>query len=207
LVEAVEEGARVSTLLRLIGEGFGPKEFGLESALPDAAEEIVRDTAEDLVDRFAVTLERLYEDNRPIIEALATAGYPLPPELRAPAELALARRLEDQIVAVGDPATSDPEAFRVAQDVVREARALHLQLATPRAAVVMSRAVQTAVDRAVVEPTAGHVDAVLALLALTRDLGVAVDLDGPQEQVFAALALAATGSPLHDLGRALNLRA
>jgi alpha-amylase/alpha-mannosidase (GH57 family) len=207
LVEAVEEGARVSTLLRLIGEGFGPKEFGLESALPDAAEEIVRDTAEDLVDRFAVTLERLYEDNRPIIEALATAGYPLPPELRAPAELALARRLEDQIAAVGDPATSDPGLFRAAQEVVREARALHLQPATPRAAAVMSRAVRTAVDRAVVEPTADHVDAVLALLALTRELGVAVDLDGPQEQVFAALALAPTDSALHHLGRALNLRA
>jgi hypothetical protein len=108
LVEAVEGGARVSTLLRLIGEGFGPKEFGLESALPDAADQILRDTADDLVDRFAATLERLYEDNRPIIEALATAGYPLPPELRAPAELALARRLEDQIVAVGDPATEPP---------------------------------------------------------------------------------------------------
>jgi hypothetical protein len=66
---------------------------------------------------------------------------------------------------------------------------------------------ETAVDRAVAEPTPEHVDAALALLALTRDLGVAVALDGPQERVFAALrdSSATPGSPLHDLGRALNL--
>ncbi|MGH9244098.1 MAG: DUF3536 domain-containing protein [Acidimicrobiales bacterium] len=220
LVAAVEGGARVSTLLRLIGEGFGPREFGLESALPDAADQIVRDTAARLVDRFTSTIERLYEDNRSLIDALVTAGYPLPPELRAPAELALARRFEDEIEAVADPTSPEPHAFRAAQEVVREARTLGFQLATPRAAEVMTRSVLAVVEAAVAEPTPEHVDAALGLLRLTRDLGLAVDLSLAQERVFAALrrggpelvasgsgrrAAAADPSPLRELGRALNL--
>src|SRR4029077_10360721 len=128
---AVRSGARGSTVLRLLAEGVGAHEFGLDSALPDAADQLVASAAHQLTDRFATTYEQLYADHRPRLNALARAGYPLPPELRAPAEFALARRFENEIEgAVDDPST---DSSRAAQDIVREARQLGLQLASPRA--------------------------------------------------------------------------
>lgn len=205
LMQAVEDGARVSTILRLIGEGFGPHDFGLDAALPDAADQIVRDTAERLADRFTSTIERLYEDNRPTIDALVTAGYPLPRELRAPVELALARRFEDEIAAVADPTRPDPDAFGKAQDVVREARAVGLRLATPRAAAVMTRSVSAVVERVVTDPTPANVESALDLLQLTRDLDLAIDITPAQERVFDALQAHPTDAGLQELGRALHL--
>jgi len=208
LMDAVDSGARVSTILRLVGEGFGPREFGLESALPDAPDQIMRDTAERLVDRFTSTIERLYDDNRPTIDALVTAGYPLPPELRAPAELALARRFEDEVAAVADPVTPDPQSFARARAVVAEARGAGFRLATPRAAALMTRSVSAAVDRALEEASAGQVDAVeaaLALLRLTRDLDVPIDVAPAQERVFAALQERPDDPALRMLASALDL--
>ena len=149
LLDAVEGGARVSTVLRHIGEGFGPHEFGLESALPDAPDQIVRDTAERLIDRFTSTIERLYDDTRPIIDALVTAGYPLPPELRAPAGMALARRFEEELRAAtsADRVSPDPQLLGRARAVAAEAKAAGIRLATPAAIEVMTRTVATAVDR------------------------------------------------------------
>jgi hypothetical protein len=208
VLAAVENGARVSTVLRLVDEGFGPREFGLDSALPDAADQIVRGIADRLSNRVTSAIERLYEDNRPTIDALVTAGYPLPPELRAPAELALARRFEDEIAAAADPADPEPADFGNAQSVVRAARAAGLRLATPRAAAVMTKSVAAAVDRAVTDPTRGNLDAALDLLRLTRDLDLEVDVTPAQERVFAALhdaPDAADVAPLRELGRALHL--
>jgi alpha-amylase/alpha-mannosidase (GH57 family) len=208
LLTAVEDGARVSTILRLVDEGFGPREFGLDSALPDAADQIVRGIAERLSDRVTSAMERLYEDNRPTIDALVTAGYPLPPELRAPAELALARRFDDEIAAVADPTNADPSAFGNARDVVRAARAAGLRLATPRAAAVMTRSVTAVVDRAVADPTATNVGSALDLLRLTRDLDLEIDVTPAQERVFAALhdgGDAPGVGALRELGRALHL--
>ncbi|MGH9118146.1 MAG: DUF3536 domain-containing protein [Acidimicrobiales bacterium] len=217
LMDAVESGARVSTILRLIGEGFGPREFGLESALPDAPDQIVRETAERLVDRFTSTIERLYDDNRPTIDALVTAGYPLPPELRAPAELALARRFDDAVAAVADRDRPDPQSFARARAIVAEARGAGIRLNTPKAAALMTTSVTAAVDRVLIhadagaeagagaEAEAGHVEDALALLRLTRDLDLPVDVAPAQERVFAALQLRPDDGDLRRLASALNL--
>ena len=50
-----------------------------------------------LTDRFTAEFERLLADHRRSLAALAEAGYPLPAELRTPIELALARRLRDDL--------------------------------------------------------------------------------------------------------------
>ena len=87
-------GATASpAVLRAIDEGFGPRDFGLDAALPDTAGDIVASAADELADRFAAALEGLWVDNRDVLGSLATAGHPLEPELRAPVEFALGRRL------------------------------------------------------------------------------------------------------------------
>src|SRR5205085_7285807 len=157
-------------------------EFGLDSALPDAADQLVASAARQLIERFAATYEQLYADHRPRLNALLTAGYTLPPELRAPAEFALAHRLEEEIASAGEDPTAD--AFRAAQDVVREARQGGFQLASPRAAALMSHTLLVAVERVVDDPQDDRVDAALGLLRLTRDLRLSIDVARAQELVF-----------------------
>ena len=122
--------------------------------------------------------------------------------MRAPAEFALARRFEAEIRAISD--LQDPNAFRAARAVIDEARAAGLQLATPSAAAAMERAVLSAVTAAVEAPDEARVEAARALLRLTRELGLGVDLSRAQELVWDSLP-AAGESPLRSLGTALGL--
>ena len=205
LVHAVVSGERVTTVLRRIAEGFGPDEFGLESALPDAADQIVRGSADQLVERMTTTYENLYRDTRPLLTSLLTAGYPLPPELRAPAEFALGRRFEAEIEAAVDHATVD--SFRAAQDVVAEARAAGVQLVAPRPVELLGRSLLTAVDHAVESADDEQVASALALLRLARDLDLDLGLDfgRAQERVFQARRTRPDDEGLGRLGRALGL--
>ena len=159
-----------TTLLRLIADGFGPHEFGLDSTLPDAAGEIVRSAATQLADRFGATYERLYGDHRQLLDALHTAGYPLPPELRAPAEFALARRFEAEIAKAVD--SDEASSFETAQAIAYEARQRGFRLATPSATAIMGRTLLTAVERAIEDPEPPRIGAALHLLRLTRQLAV-----------------------------------
>ena len=102
---AFRDGERVTALVRrmideLAPADLGGEEFSLDSALPDAAEQVLRSTAQSLVDRFDVAFERLVTDAADVFEALALASYPLPPELKLPVEMATARRLEADLVAL-----------------------------------------------------------------------------------------------------------
>ena len=200
---AVESGASVPQVLRLLAEGVSPREFGLESALPDASEQLVASAARQLIDRFGATYEHLYADHRPRLTALARAGYPLPRELRAPAEIALARRFEAEIArAVDNP---NAETFRAAHDVVREARQLGLQLASPRAAELMGHSVLAAVERVLDDPTEDRVKGALGLLRITNDLGLGINVERAQELVFDALAGGRADPGLQEVADALGI--
>jgi len=203
VAEAVRSGASVPTVLRLLSEGVGPREFGLESALPDAADQMVASAAGQLIDRFTATYERLYDDHRARLNALLTAGYPLPPELRAPAEFALARRFEEEIArAVGEDSN---DAFRAARDIAREARHGGFQRASPRAAAIMSRTLLAAVERVIDDPDDERVDAALGLLRLTRDLDLGINSERAQELVLDALHRGDGGEAMRRLGDALGI--
>ena len=206
LAHAVVNGERVSTVIHRIAESFGPHEFGLDSALPDSADQIVRSTADQLVDRVSATYENLYRDTRPVVGSLLTAGYPLPREVRAVAGFALARRFEAEIAAAVDRSTG--ASFDAAQEIVAEARRAGLQLITPRAAELMGPSLLTAVDRAVDAPDdEDRVAAALALLRLARDLDLhlARDFDRAQERVFEARRARPDHEGLARLARPLGL--
>lgn len=204
LREAFEGGAPVTTLLRLVDEGFGPGEFGLGAVLPDAADEIVHSTARALGERFAAASESVFADHRDALEALAAAGYPLPVELRTAAELSLSRQLEHEVLAQGGSA--DPADYDAAVQVAREAGASGLSVDPPRARAVVERVLLAAVTRALDPATsaAGVADA-LGVLELADRLGLSVSRDRAQEMVYEAL-LGAERPELHALAGALGLR-
>jgi alpha-amylase/alpha-mannosidase (GH57 family) len=201
LFDGLEGGHRLSVLLRYVGERFGPEEFGLEWALPDAADELVGGAAANVEKRFSSTFERLYLFNREEIVSLARAGLPLPPAIRLPAEHALARRLEAEITA--QQGSWDPGAYDAALATAKEAHLLGLTIDAPRARTALEQTLAAAVRRAVDgEPDA--IDAALAVRELATSLDVGVDLAEPQDLVYEAV-LAGGRDDLRPLGRALGL--
>jgi alpha-amylase/alpha-mannosidase (GH57 family) len=183
LREAFLGDTPVTTLLRLVSDRFGPHEFGLASALPDAADQILEGAARTLSYRFARAYDQLFSDHRPTLTALAAAGYQLPPELRAPAEMALARRLEASVAAAAG--SLDPEDYDDALAIVREARANGVTLQVPRVQAALDRSILLAVERAIVEPAA-LVD-VQGLLLLSSALGMVPVVGRAQELVYDAV--------------------
>ncbi|PLS75061.1 MAG: glycoside hydrolase [Actinobacteria bacterium] len=206
LRRAFDDGAPVTTLLRMVG-GLGPREFDLRSALPDAAEQLVERAAGTLSDRFAAAYERLVDDHWHTLNAFAAAGHPLPPELRAPTELVLARRLEAEILA--QRGSLEAHAYTAARRIAQEARGSGFAVDTPRVRAAVSRLLLAAVTRAV---EGAGVDEAVAVLGLARELQVQVPIDRAQELVYAALTATGAGAgdedqrmALRPLATALNL--
>jgi hypothetical protein len=201
LFDSLERGDRLTQLLRLVGERFGPDEFGLDRALPDAAEQIVAGAAAALESRFADAFDRLYGFNRRELTSLVRAGLTLPPAIRLPAEMALARRLETEITA--QQGSWDPKAYEAALAAAREAGAQGLTIDAPRARLALEQTLAAAVQRALAGEPDG-VEAALALRDLATALGVSIDVSGPQEQVYEAL-LAGGRDDLAPVAAALGL--
>jgi len=88
---------------------------------------------------------------------------------------------------------------------VREARQLGLQLASPEAALLMSRTVRAAVERALDDASEDRVNAALGLLRLTRELDLAIEVERAQELVFDALTNGRDDAGIRRLGDALGI--
>jgi hypothetical protein len=185
LVRATRRGERVTRLLRMVLDRFGPREFGLESALPGVGEDLLRATAQGLADRFVAAYDQLRSDHHDTLAALAVAGTPLAPELRGPVELALARRLEVELAACAG--STEPGAYRGVRALAREAREEGVRLGSPKAATMLKRAVTRAVEDAATRPGRATVEAATGMVSLARELAPAVDLDVAQERVYDAL--------------------
>ena len=200
-------GAPVTTLLRLLSDGFGPGEFDLTAAVPDAAEHIVEGAARTLAERFTAAYERLFDDHRKTLDVLAAAQYPLPPELRAPSELVLARRLEAEVLA--QQGSVDPADYRRAVEMARAAREKGFTVDAPRARTLVARLLSTATEQAVRatgRDAAKGMEAALAVLHLSEDLGLSGPWERAQELVHHALSDGApAGVDLRPLATALGL--
>ena len=185
LVGATRRGERVTRLLRTVVDRFGPREFGLESALPGVGEDLLRATAQALADRFVAAYDQLRSDHHDTLAALAVADTPLPPELRGPVELALARRLESAVAA--SAGSTDPADYGAVRALAREAREEGVRLASPAAAATLERAIDRAVDDAAATPDAAKLAAAVGMVALARELALDVSLAVAQERVHDAL--------------------
>jgi hypothetical protein len=201
IIGSTRRGDRVTTLLRLVVDRFGPREFDLASALPGSGEELLSATARRVADRFIAAYDQLRVDHHAMLAALAVAGTTLPPELRGPVELALARRLETELERAAG--ATDPAAYRAVRAVVREAREEGVQIRSRRAAGALERALVAAVATAVEgagEPVDAAVDAAVGMVRLARELDMPVDLGIAQERVYEAIT-SATEDPQPELRR------
>jgi hypothetical protein len=197
-------GTRLTRLLRLVTDGFGPDEFDVSAALPDAPDPLLATAARNLADRFGAELDRLFSDHRAVFSTLTAAGQPLPEELRAPAQLALARRLEADLVDIA--AIGDRLALASAESVVAEAADAGVRLDVPLVRAAADAALLALVRRALESSGDTDVSAAVALLDLARHAGVTVDLARAQEAVYQHLAPdPQRDGTLSRLGAALGL--
>lgn len=174
--------ASLPVLLRLLLEGFGPDEFGLEHILPDLRARVSEVVFRGLVRRFEEEYAFLYQDNRRTLEILQSAGFKLPDELRAAAEFTLGRRLEEEILAQGK--SRDPEAYKKAIEIADEADRQGLSIARPTSARVFGEMITEAARAVAKTPDPHHFDSAIALVDLCARLGLRPDLDRAQEAVY-----------------------
>jgi len=206
LRRAMESGIPDTELATRLSRALGidtgrARAFDIAAMLPEAAEMLLERVAAQLADHLA-------DAAGPFLAAAHWAGLTNPgeteepvaglsPALRAPAEAAVAQRLERHL-----------EAGELAEAVTLAARARQVGLAVDRAAgpgpaAAVGRTLLDAVRAAVAEPgeAAG---AALGALRLAEELGIEAPLEEAQELVFDALQTA-DRHDLVGLGGALGL--
>ena len=90
--------APLPALFRVVQEGFGRDEFGLEDILPDGRLAICETIFSDVLEGFTDEFARLYEEYNRVVEMLQASGFEPPPQFRQLTEFTLGRRFEREIV-------------------------------------------------------------------------------------------------------------
>ena len=197
--------ASLPTLLRLMREGFGDAEFGLEHLLPEDRQRVYEIVFGRMVGRFSEQYEFLYEENRRNIEMLHDAGFELPTELRAAAEFTVGRRFEAELRRLaGD---SSPAAPRAAARLAEEIARLGYRVERARVRAQVGALITTAVREAVGADDADGYERAFELIRLAGLLGLDADIERAQELVYDALRRegARRDPELGELALKLNL--
>jgi hypothetical protein len=190
--------APIPRLLKLVAELLPGGEFGFEQLLPDGVQEVVGAIFSDLRTRFREQYARLYHDHQRILEMLVAAGYTLPRELRAAAELTL----DSELGRLLDRAAAEPGVFSWIRATVEHARTQGYALDLEPVAEALAVALTDAARKAAASLAAEDVAAVEAWSQLAAELGVAVDLAQAQEHAFEVSGQGETAS---RLARSLGL--
>ena len=175
--------APLARLLRLVYEQLpGGEEFGLEQLLPEGREAVAAIASSDLVTRFREQYRRLYLDHQRSMEMLTAAGYALPRDLRAAAELTLTAELEDQLAAASaQPGAFDVEAFEPVRRTLVQARTEGFTIDVGPLEIVLTRAVTAAARTAAETLKPADIEDVDAWLQLSGELGIDLNLSRAQE--------------------------
>jgi hypothetical protein len=198
----------IPRLLRLVAEVLPGGEFGFEQLLGDGVQEFVGAVFSNLRTRFREQYARLYHDHRRVLEMLVAAGYALPRELRAAAELTLASEIERLLAGAG----TDPGVFAWIRATIDLARTQGYGLDLVPVCEAVTAGLIEAASKACFSLAEADAAAVEGWLQLADDLGVEVDLLRVQELVYDLATRARSGSlgaagasVAARLGRTVNL--
>ncbi len=176
-------------LLKLVAEVLPGGEFGFEQLLPEGVQEVVGAVFSDLRTRFREQYSRLYHDHRRVLEMLVAAGYTLPRELRAAAELTLTSEVE-RLLAHADV---DPGVFGWLRSTIELASNQGYQLNLDPVSDAVTGGLVEATRKACASLAEPDAAAVEGWLALAVQLGVAIDLTRAQELAYDLASRARTG--------------
>lgn len=188
--------APMAALLQLVGEVFTGETFGLEQALPAGRQEVVGAIFSDLNKRFGEQYARLYHDHQRTLESLTAAGYELPRDLRAAAQLTLSDEIERELASAGTDAGA--EAFSTIRSILMVSRDQGYQLDITAVTDHLTAALNEAAITAAKTLARPDVSNLRSWLALAAELDVDVDLLIPQEQIYDLAVRARAGRLLPD---------
>jgi hypothetical protein len=190
--------APAARLIHHVGRLFDGEEFGIEHALPEGRQQLVGTLFAELAERFRSEYARLYDDHRRVLEMLTAAGYELPRDLRAAAELTLTAKLERELQQLANRAEeSHEDPLGTVKRVLAHARDQGYQVDVSSLEEALRGGLTAAARRAASSLAAGDVDEVERWLSEAAELGVDVDLARAQELAYAASMQARTGRLNH----------
>jgi hypothetical protein len=172
-------------MLRVLQQELGPEEGGLESVLAEGRERISELVLGEIVGSFAEAYARMYESHQRELEHLNQAGFDLPKELSAAAELALGRRFNVEIERARPSA--DPTAYAKAIEIADDARRQGYEIDRSLASRILGEMIADAVARATTQPSAEAIRAATLLVELARHLRADAHLARGQEILYRAL--------------------
>jgi hypothetical protein len=172
-------------MLRVLQQELGPDEGGLESVLAEGRERISELVLGTIVGSFAEAYARMYESHQRELEHFKQAGFDLPKELSAAAELALERRFNIEIEKARPSA--DPAAYAKAIEIADEARRQGFEIDRSIASRMLGDMIADGVARAAAQPTTETIQAVTLLVELARHLRADAHLARAQEVLYRAL--------------------
>ncbi len=172
----------VVEVVRMIDRHLGPQTFSVRDLSDAARAEFNEHVLVELLERLATTYSFMFDEHRRTIATLESNGAEVPHELRMVAEYTLARRLEAAVLEAED--SKDPDMFRSALDVGREASELGVTVRAPRATSKFAQLLVDAARGLHADGTEASARHLVDILDLTKKLGLEVPLDGVQDIVF-----------------------
>jgi alpha-amylase/alpha-mannosidase (GH57 family) len=194
--------ASLPTMLRVLQQELGPDEGGLESVLAEGRARISELVLGGIVASFADAYARMYESHQRELEHFKQAGFDLPKELSAAAELALERRFNVEIEKARPSA--NPADYARAIEIADEAQRQGIEIDRSVASRLLGDLMAGAVARAVNQPASDAVRAATLLVELARHLRADAHLARAQEILYRAL-LEQSLSPTAMSGLAMAL--
>jgi alpha-amylase/alpha-mannosidase (GH57 family) len=190
----------MARLIRRVWDFAGPDSedagFDLDASLPEGRKIIVATVFQSLNERFHEEYSRLYHDHRRTLETLTAAGYELPRDLRAAAEVTLNAELERHLgaamVQVVDEG-ADTAAFEGVASITALARQQGYELDLSTLAKELTLTVTSSAEVAARSLRAEDADRIDRWLQLAAELGLSVDLSRAQEAVWDAATRAKAG--------------
>ncbi len=187
--------ALLRRLWQLTSDG-GTEEFDLTAALPGGRQFIVGRIYRDLTARFHEQYSRLYHDHRRTLEMLTAAGYELPRDLKAAAELTLDAELEAQLeaaLAAQDEETGRPDRFAAVVETVALGRQQDYDLDLSGLRTALERIVVAAARRVARSLDPSDADLLEQWLDLAAELDLELDLSRAQELIWDVAVRARAG--------------
>jgi hypothetical protein len=191
-------------LLRLMQEEFGPDEFGVEQLLPESRQKIFQQVFGTLVERFSEQYVRLYEDNRRNLEMLQSVGFELPKEIRAAAEFTFGKLFEEEIQK--KEWFKDPDAYQNLISLAGEVTQHGYRIDRFVAEHTFRNLITEIVEGAVAKPTEENIRASIAVVQLTKKLGLGYNLYLAQEAVYTAAEKSPEFEKMAELSDLLDLK-
>ena len=188
---------------RAIDRHFPGAHLSLGALLPGSRERVLGAVLGDAIREVGDQLHDSYEQHAPLIRWLVAHELPVPPSLHTIAELALRRRVLDNLKA-------DEASFQALRDQITEASEVRVSLDTPEIALAASEGLRRLIDRVSSnsEGPAGLDPAALDIVARAADVAARmrsnVDLWHAQNATWRLLGRL---PELRRLGRAGDTKA